>query len=813
MAGEHDLVAGIIGVQLGFVTPEDVLAAARDVMPGAQLSLIEVLETQGVLSTAQRLVLERLATRAVTDGGGAAKTLELFPAEARRLLAESSPPRATPVRPLPAREAVCVEPEGRYQLSPGGAPGAQHRHDTVFGRDVTWRTAASEADEGRLLAEARIVAHLDHPAVLPIFEVGRSTEGALYVVTQRVGQRTLQTALSGATLAERLRHVASVLTVTQCLAAAHERGVTHGTLTSGVVVLGDFGEVYVTGWGAAARFEPTSTAFAHQARVDLRSLGLLLLHVLTGTPSVDARADHGAPSDLLNVARRAASGGGDGLATTEDLARELKAWLDGRRMATHRYSPWQLLARFAEKNRPFVIAATCALLLLGSVTGFTLARMGQERDRARRFAQVFLDDVGKKLQALPGVEPLLERVTSRAIAHYQRTMELERAPIDERVRVARALARLAAISTELGRFEEATASVEFAWSLLETVRREAPDDAEALTVRGALLVTRARLAAAGNSTPRARALAREAVAVADEAVTRSEAALPAVDLAVRARLALAVVAEKAEAQQALARVVELSTAAAARAPEDVDALRLLSLGLAARATAAREASPESVQQLLTEAQAAARRATEAHPEDDELDMLLADRLVELAQASDVALDPAAAFSQFEEAKSLCTAVLRRAPGHVAARQTMVSVEVGLGHADEAWQLVRELEAQGNWAHPWAATLASVLSGHFDDAVRFGTRGERDASTTALLALAQALQNRPAEAAVQARALRGHWAEVRWPGGRLTSALEPFEGRHASASAAVALVRALDEGQGAEQAVEQFISALEAELAH
>src|SRR5207248_7824372 len=75
------------------------------------------------------------------------------------------------------------------------------------------------------LAEARVLASLDHPAVIPVYDVGRA-DGRSYLVTKLI---------EGSSLAERLRQALPPLrqaaqwlaTVARGLQAAHDRGLVH----------------------------------------------------------------------------------------------------------------------------------------------------------------------------------------------------------------------------------------------------------------------------------------------------------------------------------------------------------------------------------------------------------------------------------------------------------------------------------------------------------------------------------------------------------------------------------------------------------
>ncbi len=138
-------------------------------------------------------------------------------------------------------------------LGKGGMGEVVLAHDLRVGRDVAYKrmrdaNAGSEA-LSRFLREARIQARLDHPAIVPVYEMGKDSEGRPYFTMKR---------LAGTTLAERLapdeprqpllRAFAEV-----CLAVelAHQKGVIHRDLKPQNIMLGDFGEVYILDWGIA----------------------------------------------------------------------------------------------------------------------------------------------------------------------------------------------------------------------------------------------------------------------------------------------------------------------------------------------------------------------------------------------------------------------------------------------------------------------------------------------------------------------------------------------------------------------------------
>ncbi|MBK5298652.1 MAG: serine/threonine protein kinase [Vicinamibacteria bacterium] len=142
----------------------------------------------------------------------------------------------------------------RYEL---GAPlgrggmGAVYRvTDRALGRDVALKVLSGATDPAslaRLETEARILAQLEHPGIVPVHDVGTLPDGRLfYVMTLVRGQRLDARADSGATVSERVR---LLMRVADAVAFAHARGIVHRDLTPANIMTGAFGEVLVMDWG------------------------------------------------------------------------------------------------------------------------------------------------------------------------------------------------------------------------------------------------------------------------------------------------------------------------------------------------------------------------------------------------------------------------------------------------------------------------------------------------------------------------------------------------------------------------------------
>jgi serine/threonine protein kinase len=108
----------------------------------------------------------------------------------------------------------------------------------------------------RFLAEAQITSQLEHPGILPIFEVGLDPDGRPFYTTQLLDGTTLEQVLNQVRAAhnapDEVNHVLELLLrVCDVMAHAHSRGVIHRDLKPSNVLVGPFGDVRVIDWGSA----------------------------------------------------------------------------------------------------------------------------------------------------------------------------------------------------------------------------------------------------------------------------------------------------------------------------------------------------------------------------------------------------------------------------------------------------------------------------------------------------------------------------------------------------------------------------------
>jgi serine/threonine protein kinase len=172
--------------------------------------------------------------------------------------AAPEPAAASPAEFEPAGQSASARASAseRYELleeiGRGGMGIVYRAHDRELGREVAIKIphdASSLALERRLRTEARVLARLEHPGIVPIHDVGRFADRRLFYVMKRVRGRTLREHLRDLPgLTDRLRLFGRIC---EPVAFAHAHGCIHRDLKPDNVMVGPFGEVMVMDWGVA----------------------------------------------------------------------------------------------------------------------------------------------------------------------------------------------------------------------------------------------------------------------------------------------------------------------------------------------------------------------------------------------------------------------------------------------------------------------------------------------------------------------------------------------------------------------------------
>ncbi len=277
-------------------------------------------------------------------------------------------------------EAPPIAAPVRYQIlgeiARGGVGVVLHGRDADLGRDVAMKVLRPEYAQNpeilaRFVEEAQVGGQLQHPGIVPVYEMGLDAQQRAYFTMKLVKGQTLAALLGERPEpgSDRRRFLAIYEQVSQTVAYAHARGVIHRDLKPSNVMVGAFGEVVVLDWGFAKvlaqggvaderprdetvvrtrragsgsesqagsilgtpAYMPPEQALGQIEAVDTRSdvfsLGAILCEILTGKPPYA-----GASADMLLLAAQGrvedALARLDDCGADGDLVRLAKACLD-----------------------------------------------------------------------------------------------------------------------------------------------------------------------------------------------------------------------------------------------------------------------------------------------------------------------------------------------------------------------------------------------------------------------------------------------------------------------------------------------------
>jgi WD40 repeat protein/tRNA A-37 threonylcarbamoyl transferase component Bud32 len=475
MDRDKSLLFGVIAVQLKKVTPWRFTQAAEEWAKDPSRDLGQYLVGAGALSEDDRALVQGLVDEAVRHHGGDPEaTLDALgggqmvgatfgdsfsvgPNAAT--VAGAAPPES--IEQIPAVQ----EQPGRYTHQREYASGGMGRillvHDRHFGRDIALkellpdqllrsgtRGGALTSDMltipayARFVQEAKITGQLEHPSIVPVYELGYRPDGSLYYTMRLVRGRTLQDAMIEAgSLRGRLELLTHFLDLCQAVSYAHSRGVVHRDIKPKNVMVGEFGETVVIDWGIAKvrgrsdihakelhetyealheggeatvktlygqalgspYFMPPEQALGKIDKIDERSdvysLGAVLYTLLTGQlpflgstsreflkkvladpPKPVLEIEANAPRELVAVCERAMQKDpGKRYQTAKELTDEVHRFLSGGLVQAYDYGYRELVGRFVRKHKTFLVTAGSALLVLLAVCFLSYFQVVKEK--------------------------------------------------------------------------------------------------------------------------------------------------------------------------------------------------------------------------------------------------------------------------------------------------------------------------------------------------------------------------------------------------------------------------------------------------
>ena len=264
----------------------------------------------------------------------------------------------------------------------------------------------------RIIREARVLARLEHPGIVPVHDVGTLADGRVFYTMKFVeGQRLDKFIETVESVQDRLR---LFLRICEAVAFAHARGVLHRDLKPANIMVGPFGEVLVMDWGLAKILRGESQLANHAADPEATILekpnqpglesGSTKSSVITGhgtvmgTPGymspeqargevevLDARSDIFSLGALLRfiLMQRTSVGFAPRLdrsleaicakateerresrySAVQELGRDVSRYLDGLAVGAHRESFFDKLARFYRRYRFFILLILAYLVM------------------------------------------------------------------------------------------------------------------------------------------------------------------------------------------------------------------------------------------------------------------------------------------------------------------------------------------------------------------------------------------------------------------------------------------------------------------
>ncbi len=399
---------------------------------------------------------------AAREEGGLGKTAgDLLDAHLKTCVACSAV--ATTMPPLDRRGATelpavstAAYAIGR-EIARGGMGRILSAEDLRIGRPVAVKELldSSPVLAARFEREARVTARLQHPGIVPIYEIGRWPDGTPFYTMRMVEGVTLREALrKRTTLDDRLALLPAIVAAAEAIAFAHGKRIVHRDLTPNNILVGAYGETVVIDWGLAKdlsdagddapsgpyRDEPETTELTHAGavvgtakymppeqargeavdeRADVYALGAILYHLLAGAaphqgatnddvlqalrdgaPTAIGIAAPGAPRDLVSLVDKAMARDRDGrYRTAGELAAELRRFQNGRVVEAHHYSRRERARRWVGRHTALVLASL-VLAIAGSIGVIGIVR---ERDRAElgeaeaeASAALLLEDSGRQ---------------------------------------------------------------------------------------------------------------------------------------------------------------------------------------------------------------------------------------------------------------------------------------------------------------------------------------------------------------------------------------------------------------------------------
>ena len=283
---EEDISLAAELLQSGLVNEREIMAAVSDWSIHGSVSLATHLVERGLLTAEQINMLKERAAKRVDHARRSIAGGSEMPAAGKSMLLATlerldgsgrvAKLLGVTVAARGGNDDVRVM-EGRYELirklGQGGLGRVWLAHDVNLNRHVALKeishaAGVSDAVVERFRHEAEITGRLDHPSIVPIYQLGEdAATGRAFYTMRFLGRTTLQDSISeyherreaGDDNPMLLRHLLTAfVNVCHAIGHAHSRKVIHRDLKPENVVIDSFGQVIVIDWGLAKIIDDTS---------------------------------------------------------------------------------------------------------------------------------------------------------------------------------------------------------------------------------------------------------------------------------------------------------------------------------------------------------------------------------------------------------------------------------------------------------------------------------------------------------------------------------------------------------------------------
>ena len=417
----------VIAAENGMISPQKLVHIFSDWVNSPGVSIRKKLEETP--PEENRALLDLLGSESVEDEPQN-RSIEVLMDSVNRIKEQTRMAVGTPTGQgdNTSDRLITDETPGKYmiqgELARGGAGRVLIALDRHIGREIAMKELLLDLRDkrdgkirndpqtvslrNRFLREARVTGQLEHPSIVPVYEIGRHPDGIFYYTMRMVKGKTLNQAIKICnSLEDRLELLPHFYNICNAVAYAHSKGVINRDLKPSNVMIGEFGETVVLDWGLAkvkgqqdmgaeklqtglrlfldADVGKTVVGYAigtpsymppEQAEgkvddidetSDTYSLGAILYQLLTGDPPYSGKTaseilrkvvdtdpqkatsvDRNIPPELAAIAHKAMSKKKkDRYSSVTELIDELNSFMSGGNVKVYEYSSMEILKRFA----------------------------------------------------------------------------------------------------------------------------------------------------------------------------------------------------------------------------------------------------------------------------------------------------------------------------------------------------------------------------------------------------------------------------------------------------------------------------------